>query len=600
MPEPQASTDSARAWGDAQLALLALQVDPIGLSGAWVRAGHGPVRDLWLGQLQRLTSCTKVPANTDTERLLGGIDLAATLQTGRLVQQMGLLTQAQGGLALLPMAERAPSSLVAQMVQQLEHATFGVVALDESDEDEAPVSESLRDRVAFWLDLRRTAYAEAQEALEALSPSEVERARQRLTHLSASDEQIHGLCTTSWALGIFSLRAPLLALRLASVHAALMDKDAVEDEDLQVAARMVLGPRATQWPAASPPTESEPVNKPDTAPDNAPPPEPPIESVAQSEAPPPSEPPAEPPPATPPDIEELMLAAAIANLPPRMLDQLMLGSQPTARTPNSAQGTSGQARSAKLRGRPLPPRRGSPHAGARMHLLATLRAAAPKQKLRSMGQAPQDRWRLPLVQIRAEDFHIHRFEQRSSSCIIFALDASGSAAYQRLAEAKGAVELLLQQSYARRDSVCVIAFRGSSALILLPPTRSLVRAKRALAGLAGGGGTPVALGLQSALQTAQNLKRQGSTPLLVVLSDGRANVTLYGVGGRTQAQADALQSARQWRAQGWSALWIDTAPQPEAKAQQLAATMGATYFPMPHVQAQRMANVVGDLMQLKA
>ena len=595
MPEPQASTDSARAWGDAQLALLALQVDPVGLTGAWVRAGHGPVRDLWLGQLQQLISCTKVPANTDTERLLGGIDLAATLQTGRLVQQMGLLTQAQGGLALLPMAERAPSSLVAQVVQQLEHTTFGVVALDESDEDEAPVSDSLRDRVAFWLDLRRTAYAEAQEALEALSPSEVERARHRLTHLSASDEQIHGLCTTAWALGIYSLRAPLLALRLASVHAALMDKDAVEDEDLQVAARMVLGPRATQWPAPSPPPESDPVNEPDTSPDNAPPPEPPPEPPTES----PTEPPSNPP-STPPDLEELMMAAAIANLPPRMLDQLMLGSQTTARTPNSAQGTSGQARSAKLRGRPLPPRRGSPHSGARMHLLATLRAAAPKQKLRSMGIAQPSQGRLPLVQIRAEDFHIHRFEQRSSSCIIFALDASGSAAYQRLAEAKGAVELLLQQSYARRDSVCVIAFRGSSAPVLLPPTRSLVRAKRALAGLPGGGGTPVALGLQAALQTAQNLKRQGSTPLLVVLSDGRANVTLKGVGGRPQAQADALHAAGQWRAQGWSALWIDTAVQPEAKAQQLAATMGATYFPMPHVQAQRMANVVGDLMQLKA
>jgi magnesium chelatase subunit D len=595
MPEPQATTDTARAWNDAQLALLALQVDPVGLAGAWVRAGHGPVRDLWLGQLQQLISCTKVPANTDTERLLGGIDLAATLQTGRLVQQMGLLTQAQGGLALLPMAERAPSSLVAQVVQQLEHSTFGVVALDESDEDEAPVSESLRDRVAFWLDLRRTAYAEAQDALEALSPSEVERARHSLAHLSASDEQIHGLCTTAWALGIHSLRAPLLALRLASVHAALMDKDAVEDEDLQVAARMVLGPRATQLPAASPPPESEPNNAPDyeppSEPPQEPPQEPPTESGAQSEAPPPNE---------SPDLEELMMAAAIANLPPRMLDQLMLGSQPTARTPNSAQGTSGQARSAKLRGRPLPPRRGSPHAGARMHLLATLRAAAPKQKLRSKGIAQPSRGRLPLVQIRAEDFHIHRFEQRSSSCIIFALDASGSAAYQRLAEAKGAVELLLQQSYARRDSVCVIAFRGSSAPVLLPPTRSLVRAKRALAGLPGGGGTPVALGLQAALQTAQNLKRQGSTPLLVVLSDGRANVTLKGVGGRPQAQADALHAAGQWRAQGWSALWIDTAVQPEAKAQQLAATMGATYFPMPHVQAQRMANVVGDLMQLKA
>jgi len=235
-----------------------------------------------------------------------------------------------------------------------------------------------------------------------------------------------------------------------------------------------------------------------------------------------------------------------------------------------------------------------------LHVLATLRAAAPRQRLRQAGRiapsqgdtvAPTSRG----VLIRAEDFHIQRYQQRSSSCVILALDASGSAALQRLAEAKGAVELLLQQSYARRDSVCIVAFRGAQAQLLLPATRSLVRAKRAMTGLPGGGGTPLALALKMAHEQALQLQRQGVTPILVVLSDGRANVTLQGLGGRAQAQADAQLWAQQWQLSGHRALWIDTSMQPDAQAQQLAATLGAGYLPMPHVQAQRMAQSMDRL-----
>jgi magnesium chelatase subunit D len=226
-----------------------------------------------------------------------------------------------------------------------------------------------------------------------------------------------------------------------------------------------------------------------------------------------------------------------------------------------------------------------------LHVLATLRAAAPKQKLR--GAKAQSR-----VAIRAEDFHVHRYQQHSSSCLILALDASGSAALQRLAEAKGAVELLLQQSYARRDSVCIVAFRGAHAQLLLPMTRSLVRAKRAMTGLPGGGGTPLALALKMACEQAAQLHRQGVTPILVVLSDGRANVTLQGLGGRAQAQADALQWGAQWRQTGHRSLWIDTSIQPDPQAQNLAHTMGCSYLPMPQVQAQRVANAMDNLRQL--
>jgi magnesium chelatase subunit D len=82
---------------------------------------------------------------------------------------------------------------------------------------------------------------------------------------------------------------------------------------------------------------------------------------------------------------------------------------------------------------------------------------------------------------------------------------------------------------------------------------------------------------------------------LVVLSDGRANVTLQGLGGRAQAQIDAQNWGQQWRLAGHRALWIDTSMQPDALAQQLAATMGASYLPMPQVQARRMASAMDHL-----
>ena len=295
------------------------------------------------------------------------------------------------------------------------------------------------------------------------------------------------------------------------------------------------------------------------------------------------------------ELAEMLIAAAAAALPPHLLDRMLLQRQNASKGVRAApSGSSGQAQKHTMRGRPLSPRAGKPHAGARLHLLATLRAAAPKQTLRRKPAGTQVLTR-NRISLWPEDFHIQRFEQRTPSCLIFAIDASGSAALERLAEAKGAVEILLQQSYARRDSVCVLAFRGATAEVLLPPTRSLVRAKRALAGLPGGGGTPLAMALQLGLEQAMQVQRAGMTPSLVVLSDGRANIDLSGLGGRAQASADALALAQRWALSPWAALWIDTAPKPEPLAQALARSMGAQYLPMPYVQAQRMAAAMQTL-----
>ena len=140
--------------------------------------------------------------------------------------------------------------------------------------------------------------------------------------------------------------------------------------------------------------------------------------------------------------------------------------------------------------------------GARIDLVATLRAAAPWQPLRRR-QTPRPE---AALLVRASDIRLKRFRETSDRVLIFAVDASGSAAFARLAEAKGAIELLLAQAYARRDHVALLAFRGAQAELILPPTRSLVQTKRRLAGVPGGGGTPLASALQLALATAAQAK----------------------------------------------------------------------------------------------
>jgi magnesium chelatase subunit D len=568
-----------------------------------LRAPHGPVRERWLQALAGLgLGLVKVPGSVDSERLLGGIDLAHTLQTGQLHLQAGLLQQADQGLVCLPMAERLSPALLAPLVQALEQGQvpptrhsaaptptrFGVVALDESLPDEPGVGAALAERLGVWLDLHELSPSDIHATWQddigfdglqiRLSPGALARAREQLPQVQASDEHMQALCAAALGLGIGSLRVPSLALRVACDHAALNGRNALDAHDLGFAARCVLAPRATQWPAEPSAQEAEPAPQPPAPPENAD--EAPEARTEKDKDPdPPPEHNAEP---SAEDLQEMMVAAALASLPPHMLDALM--TRQGAASHNTS-GRSGQTRAGSQRGRPLPPRPGRPGGQSRLHVLATLRAAAPKQRLRQAHSTGR-------VAIRAEDFHIQRYQQRASSCLILALDASGSAALQRLAEAKGAVELLLQQSYARRDSVCIVAFRGAQAQLLLPATRSLVRAKRAMTGLPGGGGTPLALALKMAHEQAAQLQRQGITPILVVLSDGRANVTLQGLGGRAQAQTDAQSWGQQWRTTGHRALWIDTSMQPDAQAQQVAATMGASYLPMPQVQSQRMAHAI--------
>ena len=550
------------AWRDAGWAAALFAVDPAG-TGVALRALAGPVRVRWLASLRRLMPddpVRTVPLNVPDARLLGGLDLSATLQAGRPVAARGLLAEAEGGTLLLAMAERLSAGTAARIAAAMDGAAqVGVVALDEGMADDERAPGALRDRLAFLVDLSGIGARVADGSLP--GAASVAAARLLLPRVGADAGVIEGLCQTAAALGVASVRAPLLALRAARAAAALDGRDRVGEADAALACRLVLAPRATVLPMAEPQQADAPP-EPQQPADAAP-------SEVDTEA-------------TRPDaaLQDMLIQAAKAAIPAGLLARLQAGEAPRARAPA---GGAGPLRAGR-RGRPVGTRPGDPRS-ARLDLLATLRAAAPWQRLRGRGPAGR-------VEVRRDDFRVARVKQRTEATAIFVVDASGSQAFNRLAEAKGAVELLLADCYVRRDRVAVLAFRGTAAQVLLPPTRSLVRAKRSLAGLPGGGGTPLATGIDAGFLLADGIRRRGGTPTLVLLTDGRANVAQDGKGGRARAEADAMAAARQVRAARLAALLVDTSPRPHPASQRLAAAMDARYVPLPYADAAALSRAV--------
>ena len=244
------------------------------------------------------------------------------------------------------------------------------------------------------------------------------------------------------------------------------------------------------------------------------------------------------------------------------------------------------------RGRPLPSRPGRLDGSARLDLVGTLRAAAPWQTIRRKATG-----RHGLLELRPDDIRLKQAQERSDRVLIFTVDASGSAAVARLGEAKGAVELLLAQAYARRDHVALIAFRGTRAELLLPPTRSLVQTKRRLAGLPGGGGTPMASGLAAAMELALHTRARGMTPTVALLTDGRPNITRDGAPGRPQAEADAEAMARLIRAHALPSLVVDTGNRPTPWLHDLARMMDATFLTLPRADARRLSAALSSALE---
>ncbi len=585
------SNEGVDRFADALLAARLLAIDPDGLGGIAVCARPGPVRDAWtdfaLEALAPGSPRVRLPPGATSESLTGHFDLAASLATGGPVRAMGLIERSRGGVLLVPMGERLTPTMAAQVARALErigvegnsrdHARadgFCLILFDESEGDEPPPSQALLDRLAFHLGLDGIGMGAAlNEIMEAADNNP--DARALLARVQVPDAAIEAIGEAVVKLGIPSCRAAILAAQVARCHAALCGRGCVEADDLVAAGRLVLASRARTMPEAEaqrderddqdePSEDSSNGGETERAPDAS--------------------------------LENVILQAVAVRLPRKLLDGGHGRATLRSTGKTGARSSAGEARLSLLHGRPAGVRRGTLREGVRLGIYETLRAAAPWQRMRreqrtgtveTDGVSASRRY-----EIRGQDLRLKRFTGHAVTTTIFVVDASGSAAAQRLAESKGAVELFLNECYVRRDQVALISFRGTGAEVLVPPTRSLTRARRLLTALPGGGGTPLASGLQAAMALAQSLRRQGQTPLLVMLTDGRANVALDGLGGRSRAAAEATSAARTLADLRVRTLLLDISLRGTAEARCLAEAMNARYLLIPGAEAARVAGVV--------
>ena len=540
----------------------------------YVRAQAGPVIDAWLARFKALLpemKMSRLQSVMGFADLLGGLDLPATLATGRRVYEPGLISKCNEGLLVVPlvtpMASEMASGLGSILDSGMVAATdpsaesnrklnLGLVIVDQGELGEDFLPNSLRDRLLFQLDLTNVSFGDVSCASHFESPSAIKPA---LYDVSLLEE----LCAVSMSLGLTSLRPSQQALKVAALHAGIHGRGTIEKEDLSAAIRLSLINRATHLPTEE---QSETIEEEVPEPDE--------DKNTDSET------------KSSEDIpSDLDVSSVLANLPPELLSNLK-NSLRIKREKRLTGRSGGKSKSYK-RGRPVMSVRGSLGHGRKLDLIATLRESAPWQAMRRERSANPGR-----IQVRKRDFYVKRFIKPSESTTIFLVDASGSTAINRLGEAKGAVELLLGESYSRRDHVALISLRGTESELILPPTRSLARARKTLSGLRGGGGTPLAHGFQKAFLLAQDELRKGRTPNLVLLTDGSANIPLSGPVGRAKAMEDALALARSLASLDIGILVIDVGRSATDQARKIADEMMAKYIPMPFASSKNISDTV--------
>lgn len=223
----------------------------------------------------------------------------------------------------------------------------------------------------------------------------------------------------------------------------------------------------------------------------------------------------------------------------------------------------------------------------KLHLAATVQAAAPHQ--RSRGRSGRG------LVVRRDDLRQATREGREGNLVLFVVDASGSmAARQRMAAVKGAVLSLLLDAYQRRDKVGLITFRGRDAELTLPPTSSVDAAAARLELLPTGGRTPLAAGLLKAHEVlrVERLRDPSRRPLLVVVTDGRAT-------GGPDPVALASRAARLHEAQGIASVVVDceSGPVRLGLAGSLAHDLGGGAVTLEELRADSIAGLVKDVQE---
>ena len=294
------STPAEAVWQQAEYALAAFAVAPHELGGVWLHSAPGPVRDHWLALMADWLPDTpgrRLPLSATESRLLGGIDLAATLKYGKPVAEAGMLAECHENVIILPMAERASRTIVAHLCAALDAgevnaqregialcspARFGVVALDESLPDEAP-HPALTERLSLYADLTTVGIRDVSDPR--WNRDSICAARTALAKVVLSDAQYEAIAAASLMLGVASPRAIIHTTRIARVLAALAGTESVSDEHIALAVQLALGHRANRMPSPEPEEEraDDSADNPDNTEQTPPPENPETSSAEQSD-----------------------------------------------------------------------------------------------------------------------------------------------------------------------------------------------------------------------------------------------------------------------------------------------------------------------------
>lgn len=435
------------------------------------------------------------------------------------------------------------------------------IALDESEGSDVSRAD-LSDYLIFSINLDGTRYKDLKKVT--INRKKISEARNNLATVEVNKRELDYLIASSEMFSISNMHTIFCTLKVAKAICAYKGEKRVSREDINLAISLSMIHKAKQIPEfqqeeKAKSAENERLRDNDESKAN--------NSELNSED------------------KKMLIDALKISLPNNLIESLLSKNSQTISVTESA--GSGERNNNFSAGRPIPSISRKYSSDKRIDLMGTLTRAIPWQKLRSSSVTKNRK-----IIIYPQDIMIKRFEKQSERLLIFLVDASGSNAIGRLAEAKGAIEILLSDAYAKRDNVALISFSGLKADPLLLPTKSLVTAKKKLSSLPGGGATPLAKGLLEAFKMADAARSRSIKPIIILLSDGRGNITLDGLGDRVKAIEDTTYIASLIKRNAINNIFIDTSRRKTPMADELARELNGHYFQLPMANSSSISKAV--------